>query len=97
MVANSTITSIQFPSLSGLGCGCEEGDIRLADNSGFSKSSGRVEFCHAGEWGTVCLDGWNSKGTKVVCKQLGLPTNGENYCCIFYSHIHTITHWGVYW
>ena len=52
---------------------CEEGDIRLAD--GPLNSSGRVEFCHDGVWGTVCDDGWTSDEARVVCRQLGLPTN----------------------
>ena len=54
--------------------GCEEGEVRLAD--GPHNSSGRVELCHDGEWGTVCDDRWSSNEARVVCRQLGLPTNG---------------------
>ena len=58
--------------------GCEDGDIRLMD--GINNSSGRVEFCHDGEWGTVCDDGWNLTEARVACRQLGLPTEGEIIC-----------------
>ena len=68
--------------------GCEEGDIRLVD--GISNTTGRVEMCLEDEWRAVGDDNWGEEEATVVCRQLGLPTDGQNLLSIIILKIHSI-------
>ena len=53
------------------------GDIRLVGGVANS-SSGILEVCVNGVWGTVCdySNEWDHENAAVVCHQLKLPTSG---------------------
>jgi deleted-in-malignant-brain-tumors protein 1 len=53
---------------------CNSGDIRLEGAN--DPLLGRVEVCVNGTWGTICDDYWDNNDASVVCRQLGLSSNG---------------------
>ena len=54
---------------------CKDGDVRLADGTG---TSGRVEICVSGVWGTVCDNFWGDDDARVVCRKLGFVDECKN-------------------
>ena len=55
---------------------CVTGEVRLVGGVANS-SSGLLEVCAHGVWGTVCdyRTEWNYENAAVVCRQLNLPTS----------------------
>ena len=56
---------------------CETGAVRVV--GGATLSTGRLEVCANGLWGRVCnrLQYWGPDNARVVCRQLGFPTEGN--------------------
>ena len=68
-----------YPSLSVANDGCETGEVRLVGGVA-NASSGVVELCVDGVWGTICdrYYEWGHENAAVVCRQLNLPVDGES-------------------
>ena len=48
---------------------CVDNDFRLV---GGSNTSGRIEVCVDGLWGTICANSLDDETAAEICKQIGL-------------------------
>jgi len=58
---------------------CRDGQMKFDEvMQGQQYSTGRVEMCVGGKYGTICVDeSWDSKDASVVCRQLGFSPHGK--------------------
>lgn len=61
---------------------CLEGETRLTN--GDNETSGLVEVCIDGKFGTVCDSSWSDEDAMVVCADLGLSFTGMLFSLVGY-------------
>ena len=74
----TTPSSCSHSNDAGLRCAqpcTTDGQVRLI--GGTNDLEGRVDICISGNWTTVCDDFWSGAEAKIVCRQLGYPSDGE--------------------
>ena len=69
--------------------------MRLTSIDSEDDTTGRLELCHEGVWGTVCDDTTNVLA-EVVCRQLNHRALGISLVPILWSTISHTTHMSVH-
>ena len=64
--------------------GCNFGKVELS-------SIGAVKVCYDNEWEYVCGKLWTDEQAAVVCRQLKLPSVGENTLYLTYIIVHSLS------
>ena len=73
----SIILGIELSFLLGHFDECNDTDVRLVGGTAsVNETFGTVEICVRGIWGTVCHNSWDNADAAVVCRQLGLSSEG---------------------
>ena len=63
---------------------CSNGDLRLF--GGQVRTEGTIEVCQSGLWqrDTICDDDWDNSDARVVCRELGFATDGNEVYTLIY-------------
>jgi len=64
---------------------CRDGDVRLVN--GNHSLEGLLEVCFNNVWGTVCSNGFDSDDAQVICNQLSVPFESEQFILLFFITI----------
>ncbi|TSO98570.1 Neurotrypsin [Bagarius yarrelli] len=72
-------------------CDCKQG-IPLRLVGGENEREGRVEILVAGQWGTICDDGWTDEDAEVVCRQLGYRGEAKARVMAYFGEGHGPIH-----
>ncbi|KAI6661817.1 Phosphatidylinositol phosphatase PTPRQ-like isoform X2 [Oopsacas minuta] len=67
-----------------------DGTLRLYDGS--TENEGILEIFHDNRWGSICDHSWDSRDSKVACKQMGFPGYNTYYTSWRITNIYWLDH-----